>query len=336
MKKMLWHIVPAMDVGGVEIAISRSWKIVNATIDYQVYYVRRHGILQCGQKPIWRLLVDIIFCGVRPDFIITSLWWSHAFGLLGRVYGIPWISFFHSEGFSHIFDRVSSRWAWRKSSYRFVDSSATHKALNSIQYKEAFLIPCVFPSLEPTNIPWSDKEYDFVWIGRSAVTKRIDLFIQFLRYSEKYWEKASVVVIIAGSVPETFTQFLKSTHFKITILQNEENKKVLDTLSRSKFYLLFSDHEGMSMSTIEAVQSGCVPVVRRVGEIATYLDHQSCICVLDDSSDSILQSSREVYRLSNNCDVRTSMLEKAAASVDAINYYVPSMMAAIRSIESAK
>ena len=336
MQKILCHIVPAMDVGGVEIAISRSWKLINETIDYRVYYVRRHGIVQCGQKPIWRLLVDMIFRGVRPDVIITSLWWSHAFGLLGRVYGIPWISFFHSEGFSHIFDRLCSQWAWRNSSYRFVDSSATHTALNLIEYKEAVVIPCVFPAREKNNIPWSDKKVDFVWIGRSAGTKRIDLLIKFLKYSEQYWDNASVVVIIAGSLPDILTQHLKTTHFKVKILQNETNERVLETLSSSKFYLLFSDHEGISMSTIEAVQSGCLPVVRRVGEIASYLDHQSCICVLDDSSASILRSSREVYDLSNNRVVIESMLGNAAASVDAINYYVPSLMAAIRSITTKK
>lgn len=55
--------------------------------------------------------------------------------------------------------------------------------------------------------------------------------------------------------------------------------------SRASFYLQTSLVEGMAMSVVEAMQSGLVPVVTPVGEIAHYcLDQESAIFVDEDDA----------------------------------------------------
>ncbi len=50
------HIVPAMYIGGVEVAIARSHEYLNESIDYRIYYVRNRGSLDCGQRHVLTLV----------------------------------------------------------------------------------------------------------------------------------------------------------------------------------------------------------------------------------------------------------------------------------------
>lgn len=334
MKRLIIHIVPSLDIGGVEVGIIRSHKSINDTLDYRVYYVRRPGTLQCGQRPIWRLFFEILFGSLRPDFVVTSLWWSHIFGRLLRIFGISWIAFFHNAGFSHYIDRVILRWAWRHADHCFVDSVATERAMDSRSTQRAFVVPYIFQSaIEIT--PWGQKTVDFVWIGRTSSVKRIDLLVEFLKRLEHYDHDATVVLIIAGLIPNILYQYINIARIKVSVYQNLPNDEVLKFLSKAKFFLLFSDHEGMSMSTIEAVQSGCVPVVRRVGEISSYLDDQSCISIADGSIDSINRAAETVVELASDTNSIDRIISRANYSVRNISHYIPSFISAISSIDES-
>ena len=112
------------------------------------------------------------------------------------------------------------------------------------------------------------------------------------------------------------------------------NDDVLIALSRAKFYLLFSDHEGMSMSTVEAIQAGCIAVVRRVGEIPRYLDKSACIGISDDLLGTLKDVALSTFAISQDLHAVDAMQTRALHSIGKIPYYTTSLSIAIRSVLS--
>ena len=112
------HIVPAMLIGGVEVAIARSHPHLNESVDYRVYYVRQRGSLECSQRHVSSLVRSVLTGSWRPDVVVTSLWWAHPFGRLLRRFGATWIAFFHNCGFTGSVQRLILQSAWRKADSR--------------------------------------------------------------------------------------------------------------------------------------------------------------------------------------------------------------------------
>lgn len=331
MKKLVAHIVPALNIGGVEIAIHKSHKILNEEFDYRIFYVRKKGSIQCNQEPVWRLFYYLICGNWRPDVVITSLWWAHPFGWLTKLWGVSWVAFFHNSGYAHVLDKTLLRWAWRKADYHLADSAATCTEMNIIIKQLALVVPYVFP-LDKPIASWDSREIDFLWCGRSSPVKRIDLLIKFLVLVESYFSGGRVIIAVAGEVPTDLADFAKTSRLNIEIKQNLHNTDVLSALSRAKFYLLFSDYEGMSMSTIEAVQSGCVAVIRRVGEIPSYLDESACVNIRDDSVEALKSVALSVLTISNNPHSAESIRVAALLSIRRLPHYSSSLLAALQTI----
>ena len=329
--KRVAHILPSMTIGGVEVATQRAHAALNLEIDYRVFYVRRKGQLECGQEPIWKLFRYWLHGNWHPDVVITSLWWAHPLGWLLQVWGASWAAFFHSGGYAHFLDRLVLQWAWKRATYRLVDSAATDATMNLVAKREARRVPYVFP-MTTLSRSWEARDIDFIWIGRASSVKRIDLLVGFLALAESYFPKAKAVIAIAGQVPTDLTEFARKSKWDIDIRQDLPNVDVLAALDRARFYLLFSDHEGMSMSTVEAVQAGCVAVVRRVGEIKSYLDECACISITDDSKKTLDVVARSVAAMAQDSNAVENIRKRALVAMSKIPYYSDALLKALRAM----
>lgn len=329
------HILPSMAIGGVEVAAQRSHAALNAEVDYKVFYVRRKGALQCGQEPVWKLFRYWLRGHWCPDVVITSLWWSHPLGWLLQASGASWAAFFHSSGYAHLVDRLVLQWAWKHAEFRLVDSIATETVMRSASNQSALLVPYVFPTHGPV-IAWESRDIDFIWTGRAATVKRVDLLVRFLGLAESYLPKGRAVIAIAGQVPADLAEFARTSRWDIDIRQDLPNADVLSALGRTRFYLLFSDHEGMSMSTVEAVQAGCVAVVRRVGEIASYLDESACISIPDDSAETLGLVARSVVAMAHDSNATETIRERGLAAIRQVPSYSDSLLSALRAMNRSR
>lgn len=335
MKKFIVHIVPSMAIGGVEVATYRAYAALNAEVDYRVFYVRRKGSLQCGQEPVWKIFRYWLGGHWRPDVVITSLWWSHPWGWLLQASGASWAAFFHSSGYSHIVDRLVLQWAWKHSKHCLVDSAATEAAMSLVVKRATNRIPYVFP-ISTCSRDWESRDIDFIWTGRAASVKRIDLLVRFLGLVESYLPDRRAVIAIAGQVPAELAEFARTSGWDIDIRQDLPNVDVLAALSRARFYLLFSDHEGMSMGTVEAVQAGCVAVVRRVGEIPSYLEESACISIPDDSIETLGVVAKSVAAMAQDSDAAENMKERALVGIRQIPYYSDSLLTVLRAMSCSR
>jgi glycosyltransferase involved in cell wall biosynthesis len=287
------HIVPAMDIGGVEVAISRSYQYLNDSIDYRVFYVRKRGSLNCGQAHVARLVWNCLTGGWRPDVVVTSLWWSHPFGALLKRFGAIWIAFFHNCGFTGWVQRAIILRSWRRAAVRLVDGNETGAFFRAIIDNDYQVVPYIFP--EQADPPdWLTRHYDFVWIGRRAAAKRADLVVSIMRQVAHRIPEGRLCLVSSGEVPEEFSDLQLGPGWTVNVHRNEDRKGVRNLLANSRFFLLTSDFEGMSMATVESIFAGCVPVVRLVGELKNYIGEGYELAILKDDADGVASAAQKV------------------------------------------
>lgn len=323
------HLLPSLDIGGVEIAVQRSFGKLQSSFDYRVFTVRRKGSLECGQRGILRLLWGHIRNRWRPDVVVTSLWWAHPFGYVLRCLGVHWVAFFHNSASMHALEDIVVHWAWRKADDLLVDSEASAQFLGGRISRPCSVVPYIFDLPLPANEP-AQRDIDMVWVGRNSAQKRPDLARDFVRALSRYIPKGRLVFVVGGSAPEFIQKLGVETGWEVSVFVSLDHDAVLDILRRSRFYFLVSDFEGMSMSTIEAVQSGCVAVVRPVGEISQYLDSASAVLIGNESAEEIDRAAKAVAALWNDAATTERLSNKAQANVQALPRYVDALASALR------
>lgn len=310
METRVAHVVPSMDIGGVEVALSRAMPALKESFDYRVYYVRSRGRLDVGQEPAFKLIGNIITRRWRPDVVVTSLWWSHLVGMVAGFLGCTWVAFFHSPGHPRKLGALLLRTFWRQAPYAFADSAATARGMGP-RAGPVHIIPHVFEQ-SGTIVPWRGRRYDFVWSGRVSSAKRLDLFLLFLREVHKRDTSARVALLLAGTPSSVLLEQLNATKVDLDIRVNAAPAQALEIYATSKFVVLTSDEEGFSMSTFEAVQSGCIPVVRPVGELPRYLSSSCAIFIHSAHEESIAEAA------SRACQIKVRVDEGEAHSLENI------------------
>lgn len=269
MKKKVFHFLPSLDMGGVEIAVEKSIAHLRQQIDISVFYVRRHGSLEVGQVS-WRYAIKHIFKS-RPDVVVTSLWWAHPFGLLFKLVGVRWICFIHNAGLTHLIDKIICTAAIWGADEIATDSTKTEKFVLSLNKKLTLhVIPYIFPpALDGLNI--SRVKKSFIFVGRNVGQKRLDLVVDFFRYFLKKYSDITCRFVIAGQTSMIVTKLENSFDPRVSVEYNISNDEVMLRLYSSEYFVMLSDYEGFSMSTYEAVQAGCFVIYRDVGEIGKYI-----------------------------------------------------------------
>jgi len=294
-KIQIAHIIPKMNYGGVETAIQKSHKELNALFDYRIFTAKNKGEINIGQQGIITFLLNILFKRYNPDLVITSLWWSHPFGLLLKLFGYKWVSFFHSAASTHYINKYITLIAAKYSDACLVDSSETEKFIYKMTNKKIYIIPFIFSNSKKIQI--NKRENDFIFVGRNIKDKRLDLLIKFIKEISKLIINVKFILIINGPVNSETNEIKR---LSIKILKNLDNNKVLHYLEKTNFYLHFSDREGMSMSTIEAIQAGCVPVIRLSGELKNYLNNKSAFIINGESDSDIVEIATRIHNAYND------------------------------------
>ena len=287
------HIVPAMLIGGVEVAIARSHGHLNKSIDYRIYYVRKRGTLDCGQRHVLSLIWTCLTDSWRPDVLVTSLWWSHPFGALLKHFGATWIAFFHNCGFTGRVQRKILQIAWRSADVCIADSEATGAFYQAISVRNYTIVPYIFPD-QTEGGDWLSRQYDFIWVGRSVAAKRADLVAAFMKQIADGKPEGSLCLIASGEVPEEFASLDLGPGWTISIRQSLDGDSVRELLADSRFFVLTSDYEGMSMVTIEAIFAGCVPVVRLVGELKNYIGDDYELAIANGDATGLAAAAERV------------------------------------------
>ena len=111
----------------------------------------------------------------------------------------------------------------------------------------------------------SDRQYDLVFVGRFAAIKRVSDIVDAVSILAK--EGRNLVVALIGDGPQRemierkIENFGLGKNFKVFGFLNEDEKYSI--MSDSKIFVLPSEREGFSLSTLEAMALGCIPIVSK-------------------------------------------------------------------------
>ncbi len=116
---------------------------------------------------------------------------------------------------------------------------------------------------DPVSI--KDRKIDVIYVGRFSKIKRIPDIIEAIETLSKEMNDINVVLVgngpIKKGVDSMVTKSRVSSNVKLLGYVDEPKKKEL--LKNSKIFIMPSEREGMSISTLEAMHYGCVPIVAR-------------------------------------------------------------------------
>jgi len=113
--------------------------------------------------------------------------------------------------------------------------------------------------------PLEYRQYDFVFVGRLAKIKRIDDLINAISIVKKHKKNIKGAIIGDGPLREVFREQIDRLGLNENVILmgfTEEDKKY-EILNDSRIFILPSEREGFSLSTLEAMAVGCVPIVAK-------------------------------------------------------------------------
>tara|TARA_B100000900_G_scaffold256642_1_gene218721 strand:+ start:383 stop:1438 length:1056 start_codon:yes stop_codon:yes gene_type:complete len=311
-KIVINHLLPGMYRGGVEVGIKKSYKDINKNFNYKVFYIKRRGIINVNQKSFFLSFFKIISNKTKPSIIITSLWWSHFFGYFLRVFGFKWIVFIHSPKFSSYFDKIFTHFALNKSSYFFFDSTSSHSVFKNKIKGKSFIIPYNFDDSQLGTKLNLFPKYDFSWIGRNSKEKRLDLLFNFFEKLETKKIKINALLVLSGKKLKRFEAFSKNFKYvNIEYIYNIDSSKANAFLSESKINLCFSDYEGFSSTSFEAIKRGNIIASRCVGEIPFYTASKSRVFLEDLDEKNFDNFVNRIIDLLDNQDLLNKMRDES-------------------------
>ena len=210
----------------------------------------------------------------NPDVLIISLWRSCIVGLLVKLFRprTRLVLFLHNNIDAHRVDAWLTRLTSRFSQLVWADSDATARTRlpnNNITVRTISFLTERFAPLPPSSC-----RPTFVWWGRLHRRKRLVdavAFIDGLRHVVP-----DVLFTIIGPDGGEEAAVRRRVHELgletiITFYGPADHSDLRRIAEGHCFYLQLSEAEGMSMSTVEAMQFGLVPIVTPVGEIAAYV-----------------------------------------------------------------
>jgi glycosyltransferase involved in cell wall biosynthesis len=277
---LVLHIVPADGVGGVELAARHAASRQHGELGLVILDGPTKDPLpppehafHCNGRPggpgsALRALAHVR--RIRPKVVVFSLWKTWLAFLLIKAFapGVRVVTFLHCDKPNHAIDEALTNLMARLSDQVWADSPETLRAR----------LPQGVPMAQTRTISFLLRRLgavarapkpSFVFWGRIKRQKRVDLAVSLVARIPG----SHLLLIGPDGGEEALVRRLAETlgvADRITFSGARVFEDIPGMVKGHAFYIQCSTHEGMSMSTVEAMQMGLVPVVTPVGEIARY------------------------------------------------------------------
>lgn len=110
-----------------------------------------------------------------------------------------------------------------------------------------------------------DRRYDLVFVGRFAAIKKIENIVDAVSLLNERGKNLQIALIGDGPQKKSIQQKIETIgldkNFHLFGFLNENDK--FSIVADSKFFILPSEREGFSLSTLEAMTFGCIPIVSK-------------------------------------------------------------------------
>jgi len=212
---------------------------------------------------------------LKPSILVVSLWRAYAVGLVYKLLrpNTKLVLFLHLPAHVHLLDHIFTRLTAHFAAKVWADSHQTLcQRVPNLLGSRGRVISFITARISPVTSPTSARPV-FIYWGRIQRQKGLKHAVNlFARVCEH--RPDALFVIIGPDCGE-----LSSLQQQVADLDLSDNVQfrgamdfhtICSEAQYASFYLQTSILEGMSMSVVEAMQLGLVPVVSPVGEIANY------------------------------------------------------------------
>lgn len=211
---------------------------------------------------------------VSPQVFVFSLWRTFAafVALKIRYPNRKFVTFIHNERVANPIDKWVTALMARHSDEIWVDSQATQDArLSGKQKRRSRIISLRLERVQAR--PRTGAAPRFVYWGRLAEQKRLDRAIDLFARIAKERPDARFTLIgpdhgMRRPLEEQAERLGVAGH--VVFHGPKSLAEITGIGEGARFFLQLSDHEGMAMAVVEALERGLVPVVTPVGQMAVY------------------------------------------------------------------
>lgn len=302
------HLIPQHGIGGAEIAASSATFDSNCNVHVHAMFnglYEGEGCLKNERltgNPTRTAWFPASILGMlrradelEPQVFVFSLW--RTFGafiaLKLRYPDRKFVTFVHNERVANPVDKWITACMMRGSDEIWVDSQATMDArLSGEEKRRARIISLRLERRRGRARKGPAPK--FVYWGRLAEQKRIDRALDlFARVAKVRADARFTLIGPDHGVRDRLAE--KARRLAIADGIVFHGPKGLDEIGAmtegARFFLQLSDHEGMAMGVVEALERGLVPVVTPVGQMAVYCrDGENALVYrgVDDTAERLL------------------------------------------------
>jgi len=228
----------------------------------------------------------------KPDVIVFSLWKTWAAFLLITLFGprAKRVTFLHSDRSFHAVDHLATAMMMRLSDEVWADSERTLHLRAPIRGGVATRA-VTFLLHRPPGAPREDPKPHFAFWGRIKRGKGVDAAVRMIA---RIPGARFVVIGPDGGEEARVRQIAEELGLgdRVTLAGAHAFADIPGLIADCSFFLQLSLQEGMSMSTVEAMQMGLVPVVTPVGEIPNYCAHMANAVLVESEDQAVADVAR--------------------------------------------
>ena len=178
-----------------------------------------------------------------------------------------------SYGEWHEWDEITDK-------YICISSKIQRKLIEycKIQREKVCHISPFIEKIRIVNRKYSEEDIEPLKIGYPCRLvkdqKRADLIPQFIEYLESRTINYVLNIAGDGSCEREIKEYVekKCLHEKVKLYGKLTKTELTDFLDHQDIYLNFSEYEGTSLTMLEAMASGCVPVVTNVSGVEDFIE----------------------------------------------------------------
>jgi glycosyltransferase involved in cell wall biosynthesis len=147
-----------------------------------------------------------------------------------------------------------------------------NRALNQLRRRGLANVAILTGSVDLSDLDIdAPRKFDIAFVGRLTRIKRPDAFLNVVGKVRESIPEVSAVIIGSGPLEPSLRKKCAITGLtnQVTFLGSQDD--VMEKLADARVFVLTSQSEGLSISMLEAMACGCVPVVPDIGELRDFV-----------------------------------------------------------------
>lgn len=230
---------------------------------------------------------------LKPDVVVFSLWKTWLAFLLIKFFGpkAKLVTFLHSDQPFHVVEDVVSRGMMALSDAIWADSDRSLALRLPNGAGGRTTRPVVFLLHRVPGVVRERPAPNFVFWGRIKPRKGV---VEAIRLIARIPDSRFLVIGPDGGEEARARRTVEELGLgdRVTFTGPRGFDDIQALARDSSFFLQLSVQEGMSMSTVEAMQMGLVPVVTPVGEIPRYCEHMTNAVLIGSEDQAVADVAR--------------------------------------------